>query len=63
MTTYAHKLDVYALAPAAPVSILPHSHGDAITLADPAIRVMTDLRRVRAVTIDANSSIYLDMIW
>ena len=59
MTTYAHKLDVYALAPAAPVSILPHSHGDAITLADPAIRVMTDLRRVRAVTIDANSSIYL----
>ena len=59
MTTYAHKLDVYALAPAAPVSILPPSHGDAITLVDPAIRVMTDLRRVRAVTIDANSSIYL----
>ena len=59
MTTYAHKLDVYALAPTAPVSILPPSHGDAITLVDPAIRVMTDLRRVRAVTIDANSSIYL----
>jgi len=59
MTTYAHKLDVYALAPTAPVSLLPPSHGDAITLVDPAIRVMTDLKRVRAVTIDENSSIYL----
>ena len=59
MTTYAHKLEIYALAPTAPVFILPRSHGDAITLVDPAIRVMTDLRRVRAVTIDANSSIYL----
>ena len=59
MTTYAHKLDVYALAPTAPVTILPRSHGDPITLADPAKTVMTDLRRVRAVTIGADSPIYL----
>lgn len=59
MTTYAHKLAVYALAPTAPVAILPRSHGNPVSLSDPAITVMTDLRQIRAVTIDADSSLYL----
>jgi CBS domain-containing protein len=58
MTTYVHKLDIYALAPTAPVSILPRYHSDSITLADPAISVMTDLKRIRAVTIEPHNSIY-----
>ncbi|MGH8120786.1 MAG: CBS domain-containing protein [Gammaproteobacteria bacterium] len=58
MTTYAYKLDIYALDAAAPVTILTHSPGETITLADPAIKVMTDLKRVRVMTIDAGSSVY-----
>jgi len=59
MTTYAYKLDIFALDPSAPVTILPHSRGEAIAPGDPALNVMTDLRRIRVVTIDANSSIFL----
>lgn len=59
MTTYAYKLDIYALDSSAPVTIIPHSHGEGITPADPALKVMTDLKRVRVVSIDANSSIFV----
>jgi len=59
MTTYAYKLDIFALDPAAPVTIIPHFHGEVISLADPALTVMTDLKRIRVVSIDANSSMYV----
>jgi CBS-domain-containing membrane protein len=57
MTTYAHKLEKFALNPNAPVSITLPSHADSVTLDDQAIRVMTDFRRIRAITIDPDSSI------
>lgn len=57
MTTYAHKLDLYALDPDAPVYTLPRAAADQVKPDDPAIRVMTDLKRVRAITINPENTI------
>jgi len=59
MTIYAHKLDFYVLDSEAPVYTVPRADVDQVSLDDPATRVMTDLKRVRAITINPESSIEL----
>ncbi|MBM2829326.1 MAG: histidine kinase [Gammaproteobacteria bacterium] len=59
MTTYAHKLDFHVLDPEALVYTLPRAQFDHVSLDDRAIKVMTDLKRIRAITINPESSIEL----
>ena len=57
MTTYTHTLDVVSLGPDKPVHIYPPGRVLSVALDDQAITVMTDLRRVRAITINPDNSI------
>lgn len=57
MTTYTHTLEVLAISPDMPVHVYPPGKVMAVTLDDSAITVMTDLKRVRAITISADNSI------
>jgi CBS domain containing-hemolysin-like protein len=57
MTTYAHKLEAFNLDADTPVSLLPPGKPEMLQLDNPAIRAMTDLRQVRAITISPDRSI------
>lgn len=57
MTTYTHTLEVVAVSPDMPVHVYPPDKVMAVALDDSAITVMTDLKRVRAITINAENSI------
>ncbi|MBI4005948.1 MAG: CBS domain-containing protein [Gammaproteobacteria bacterium] len=57
MTTYAHKLELFDLDPEVPVYTHSRAEVEMITLDDPAIRVMTDLKRIRAITINPENTI------
>ena len=57
MTTYTHTLEVVAVSPEMPVHVYPSISVMAVTLEDSAITVMTDLKRIRAITIHPENSI------
>lgn len=57
MTTYTHSLEVVSVSPEMPVHVYPLISVTAVTLDDSAITVMTDLKRVRAITIQPDNSI------
>ncbi len=57
MATYAFKLETYPLDPEAPVDALPKTEVEPVTLDDPAVKAMTDLKRVRAITINPHNTI------
>ena len=57
MTTYTHKLEFYRLDASARVRTLRRADAAHATMDDPAISVMTDLRQVRAVTVNPDAGI------
>ena len=57
MTTFATKLNPYSLSPDRPVRRLAPTPPERVELHDPAIRVMTDLKRVKLVTIGPDDTI------
>jgi CBS domain-containing protein len=57
MAIYAYRLETYDLDPDAPVDALPKTEVEPVTLDDPAVKAMTDLKRVRAVTINPDNTI------
>jgi CBS domain-containing protein len=57
MTTYAHKLEAFNLNANTPVSFLPPGKPVMLQPDDPAIRAMTDLKQIKAITIRPDRSI------
>jgi CBS domain-containing protein len=57
MTTYAFHLKSYKLEPGVPIYVQTTPVGEQVRLDDPAVKVMTDLTKVRAVTITPSSTI------
>jgi len=58
MTTYSHSLNTIELSPETPI-YNPTRELNNISLTDPAIYAMTDLKNITAITIDGNSTIDL----
>ena len=61
MTTYAHKLKSFNLDANTPVYLLSAGKPVMLQLDDPAIKAMTDLQRVKAITVSPDSSIEFAM--
>jgi CBS domain-containing protein len=61
MTTYAHKLEAFNLDANTPVYLLSTGKPDMLELDDPAIKAMTDLEQVKAITVSPDSSIEFAM--
>ncbi len=61
MTTYAHKLEAFNLDANTPVYLLSSGKPLLLKLDDPAIRAMTDLQQVKAITVNPDSSIEFAM--
>ena len=61
MTTYAHKLEAFNLDANTPVYLLSSGKPDMLELDDPAIKAMTDLKQVKAITVSQDSSIEFAM--
>jgi CBS domain-containing protein len=61
MTTYAHKLKSFNLDANTPVYLLSSGKPVMLQLDDPAIKAMTDLQRVKAITVSLDSSIEFAM--
>jgi len=61
MTTYAHKLKSFNLDANTPVYLLSSGKPVMLQLDDPAIKAMTDLQRVKAITVSPDSSIEFAM--
>ena len=57
MTTYAHKLELFNLDMNTPVFLSPPGKSATLQLNDLAIKAMTDLKQVRAITIRPDRSI------
>ena len=57
MTTYSHTLNTVTISPELPVHVYLPGRIMAVTPDDSAITVMTDLKRVRAITISPDNSI------
>ena len=58
MTTYIHTLENLDISPTTPIHN-PTPKLDSLSLTDPALHAMTDLKKVTAITIDADSTIDL----
>ena len=61
MTTYAHKLKSFNLDANTPVYLLSSGKPVMLQLDDPAIKAMTDLQQVKAITVSPDSSIEFAM--
>jgi signal-transduction protein with cAMP-binding, CBS, and nucleotidyltransferase domain len=61
MTTYAHKLEAFKLDTNTPVYLLTSGIPSMLKLDDPAIKAMTDLQQVKAITVSPDSSIEFAM--
>ena len=61
MTTYAHKLKSFNLDANTPVYLLSSGKPVMLELDDPAIKAMTDLQQVKAITVSPDSSIEFAM--
>ncbi len=59
MTAFVHRLEPIALDPEVPIRIVAPESAPAVGMDDPALAVMTDLRRVRVVTIGAEAPVEL----
>jgi CBS domain-containing protein len=51
MTTFISKFESFALSAEAPVFVPPPTPPETVTMDHPAVSVMTDLKRIRAITI------------
>ena len=54
---YTHNLETFELDPDVPVQVVLRAKVDKVTLDDPAIKVMTDFKHVKAITINPESPI------
>lgn len=57
MTTFVHTLNTVELSPDTVIAVNPPVKSKALSLDDPALSAMTDLARVRAITINPENSI------
>jgi CBS domain-containing protein len=57
MTTFVHTLNTIEVTPAMKFSVSQPSNASTLSLDDPALSVMTDLKKVRAITINPDNSI------
>lgn len=57
MTIYTHRLEFSSVDTSVPVYIVPPTGEESASMTDPAVTVMTDLRRFRAITIAPSENI------
>ena len=57
MTTFVHTLKTVEVTPDMTISVNPPGESISLTLDDPALRVMTDLKQTRVITVGPKNSI------